>query len=319
MTMHTAPPLPSAIAHLRARNRAGWAFLALAGALSVGGGALAWSGGPAAWAIGEALLAAALVEWFVLLHECGHGTLFASRRLNVLAGHLAGFFALIPFPVWTRVHGRHHKWTGWQDVDPTTVALAPKPRAAIERHLVNFCWRYWVPLFSVMYRVNNFWHLRRIVRLFPQPDLHRPLVRSTIALAAVYGLVAWTIGPFTLLWLAGPALVAALIVEDVLLISQHTHLPMQLAHGGEVVPVRAIDQETFTRSMRLPALASSAALHFDAHELHHMYPFVPGYRLAEIPYTPVNEVNWRRWVLAARAVPGEVLLFQHRGESGFDL
>ena len=60
-------------------------------------------------------------------------------------------------------------------------------------------------------------------------------------------------------------------------------------------------------------------LHFDAHELHHMYPFVPGYRLMEIRYTPDNEVSWWRWIPAARAVPGEIFFFQNRDGSGFDV
>ena len=50
------------------------------------------------------------------------------------------------------MHGRHHKWTGWQDVDPTTAALVPRELGTLERVLVNVCWRFWIPLFSVLYR-----------------------------------------------------------------------------------------------------------------------------------------------------------------------
>ena len=50
-----------------------------------------------------------------------------------------------------------------------------------------------------------------------------------------------------------------------------------------------------------------------------MYPFVPGYRLTEIPFAPGNEVGWWRWTRAARAVPGELLLFHNRDETGFDI
>jgi fatty acid desaturase len=313
------PPAPSAISHLRSRHRSGWTFAGLAVALSLAGTALAWERSGLAWIAGQLVLASAFVQWFVLLHECGHGTLFPSRRLNTLAGHVAGFFALIPFPVWTRVHGRHHKWTGWQDVDPTTATLAPRTRRPYERRVVNFCWKYWLPLFSVVYRLGNFWHLGRLARLFPDRSEHRALVRSAVLLAALYGLVLWVIGPLALLRLTGLALFLALVVEDVLLISQHTHIPMELAAGAEVRPFRTIDQEVFTRSLRLPRLLSWFTLHFDAHELHHMYPFVPGYRLDEVPYVPANEVSWRRWIPAARAVPGEILLFQNRNESGFDI
>ena len=60
---------------------------------------------PFAWAAGQAVLAASLVEWFVILHECGHHTLFRGRALNAIVGHIAGFFALIPFGMWVQVHG----------------------------------------------------------------------------------------------------------------------------------------------------------------------------------------------------------------------
>ena len=72
------------------------------------------------------MLALALVQWFAVLHECGHETLFRGKRANSIVGQVAGFFALIPFYNWKRVHARHHKWTGWQDVDPTTAALVPR-------------------------------------------------------------------------------------------------------------------------------------------------------------------------------------------------
>ena len=112
----------------------------------------------------------------------------------------------------------------------------------------------------------------------------------------------------TLVRLLGVATVISLISEDILLISQHTHVPMGLSRGADVAPHAAIEQERFTRSLRFPDWLSGLLLHFDAHELHHMYPFVPGHCLAEIPYSPANEVTCWRWIRAARAVPGEVLL-----------
>ena len=53
--------------------------------------------------------------------------------------------------------------------------------------------------------------------------------------------------------------------------------------GARGRPFPAVEQEPFTRSLRLPPLVSRFILHFDAHELHHMYPFVPGYHLHRIP------------------------------------
>ncbi len=315
---HT-PPAVAALDHLRATDATGLAYVGATLALTIAGLWLALSRQWATWLAGELLLGIVLVEWFIVLHECGHGTLFRSRRLHLAVGHLAGFLSLIPFDTWKRVHQRHHRWTGWQDVDPTTVTLVPRPLNRAERLLVNFCWRYWVPLFATLYRLNNFWNLPRLWRLFPATAVRRRLALNTAALTVGYAVLAVLVGPALLATIVLIPLIVAFAIEDVLLISQHSHIPMHLSGGAAVEPFPTIEQEPFTRSMRLPPWLSRCALHFDAHELHHMYPAVPGYHLSAVPYTPVNEVSWRRWVPAARAVPGEVLLFHNRSDSGLDL
>jgi len=314
-----SPPRPAALRHLHATDAAGARFIAVNGVVTVAGISLSVNGSLAIWAIGQILLGLAMVEWFVLLHECGHHTLFRRRAWNTAAGHVAGFFALIPFAVWTHVHRLHHKWTGWQDLDPTTATLAPRERGRFQRGVVRFCWKYWVPMFATVYRAGTFWNPARIVRYAAESGRARQLICGVVAVLAVYGALAAWLGPVMLLRSVGLAIVIAFAVEDMLILSQHTHVPMEVSGGGRVAPHAAMEQERFTRSLRLPRIISRAVLHFDAHELHHMYPFVPGYRLRDIAYEPQNEIGWRQWVVAARRIPGDVLLFQNRRETGFDL
>jgi fatty acid desaturase len=313
------PPAPSRLAHLQAHDGVGGGFVAIAAALTGSGLWLASTGGWLAWAAGEGLLALGLVQWFVLLHEAGHGSLFRTRRLNVLTGFVAGFFSLLPFPVWRYVHNLHHKWTGWQDLDPTTAALVPRSLGRGERLVANVCWRWWIPLFATLYRVNNFWNAPRLLRLVSPSARRWRLLASLIASLIAYLTIAAVVGLAKLAWLTAPAMLLAFVIEEILLVSQHTHLPMKLSGGRTVSPFPAMAQQPFTRSLRLPRAASWFLLHFDAHELHHMYPAVPGYRLGLVPHAPANEVSWWRWIPAARAVPGEVLLFQNRNESGLEL
>ena len=312
-------PFPADLTHLRATNAAGLRVIATASAGTVLGLALSFAGGWVPWLCGQALLAVMLVQWFVILHECGHETLFRTRRWHAAAGRVAAAFSLIPYHAWTRVHGRHHKWTGWQDLDPTTESLVPRPLGRVERTLVNTCWRLWIPLFSIIYRVTNYWHLARLLRMFPKPSDRRALVRDVLTLVALYAVVTALVGPAAMLRACGLALLLSLAMEDLLLLSQHTHVPQNVSHGAAVKPFPAIEQEPFTRSLRLPALASAFVLHFDAHELHHMYPFVPGYHLRRIPYSPENEIGWWHWISRAKRIPGDVLLFQNRLETGFDV
>ena len=314
----TSTPDPSDLIGLRPSDAAGWQAVLIASAATGVGLALSLDGGPV-WVAGQGLLAIALVQWFVLLHECGHETLFRTRRWHGVVGRLAAFFALIPYSCWTRVHGRHHKWTGWQDLDPTTTSLVPRELGRGERAVVNVCWKYWIPLFSILYRTGNYWNLPRLLKLFPRWGDRRAIARESAAMLALYILLPVALGPVRLLQTSGLAIVLSLMIEDVLLLSQHTHMPQGVSHGAAVRPYPAIEQEPFTRSLRLPTWLSALVLHFDAHELHHMYPFVPGYHLRRIPYRPTNEIGWWTWLRRAKQLPGEVLLFQSRAETGWDI
>jgi acyl-lipid omega-6 desaturase (Delta-12 desaturase) len=312
-------PCPAALTHLRPADRHGLAITGCGVAVTAIAIWLSAGGGWLRWVLGQTLLGGALVFWFVVLHECGHRTLFRGRRLNALVGHVAGFVAMIPYHCWTRVHGRHHKWTGWQDLDPTTESLVPRPLSAFERGAVNVAWRLWLPLFSTLYRIENFWKLGRLASLFPRDEDRRRMRRNAIFQIAAYAVLVVAVGPSMLVRIAGLGVVLSLMVEDLLLLSQHTHIPQNVSHGRTVAPVPALEQDIFTRSIRLPAWISALLLHFDAHELHHMYPFVPGYHLRRIPYAPSNEIGWWRWVQMSKRLRGAELLFQNRMTTGFEV
>jgi fatty acid desaturase len=258
----------------------------------------------------------AFVHAFVLLHEAGHRTLFTSRRANRLVGHLAGFVALIPFHAWQRIHARHHRYTGWQDLDATTASLVPRAIRPWERSVINFAWRTWLPLFSIVYRLQNYWNLPRIAPFLGDDAARRAVRINVIVMLCAYALLVGWIGAGPLLVWVGPALLASLVIEDVLLLSQHTHLPQRLSGGAAVRAFRPMEQAQFTRSLRLPRTLSTLIMHFDAHELHHMYPSVPGYRLSRIDYRAPNEVDWITWTRAAKRLSGVDFLFRNRDDTG---
>jgi acyl-lipid omega-6 desaturase (Delta-12 desaturase) len=45
---------------------------------------------------------------FALMHECGHGSLFRTQRLNRAVGFLLGVTAGMPQYVWSQNHNFHH-------------------------------------------------------------------------------------------------------------------------------------------------------------------------------------------------------------------
>src|SRR5256885_12071693 len=103
------------------------------------------------WTLVFALPAAALlVRTFVLMHDCAHGSFFASRRANQIVGAVTGLLTLIPFEHWLHEHALHHASAGdldrrgHGDVDTLTVReyLARTPwervRHRMGRHPVLF-------------------------------------------------------------------------------------------------------------------------------------------------------------------------------------
>ena len=311
-------PTSAQVKHLRPSDLLGGLHFLLAACVTWGALMLSLSSHLALWILGQLLVALAFLQWFVLLHEAGHRTLFKTHWLNGLAGHISSFFSLIPFLAWQRIHARHHLWTGWQDLDATTASLVPRALSNFERLAINFAWGSYFPLFALLYRLTNYWNLLRIKRYLGVARWRRIALNAALLLLLYVGILLWA-GPLAIIKVCGLGIFLGLMIQDPLLLSQHTHLPQNLSMGQEVKPFTHAQQGMFTRSLRFPNWVSTLILHFDAHELHHMYVQVPGYHLRKISYRPVHEVHWWTWLREAKKLRGEVFLFQNSQQSGFIL
>ena len=58
------------------------------------------------------ILAFASVRLYVLQHDCGHTSLFATRWLNDVAGYILSIFSITPFRVMQFNHNQHHAYLG---------------------------------------------------------------------------------------------------------------------------------------------------------------------------------------------------------------
>ena len=91
------------------------------------------------------VVAGLLVRTFVLMHDCAHGSFFASRKANDVIGFLTGVLTLTPFAQWRRDHALHHASSGdldrrgHGDVPTLTVReyMARSPRARLAYRTVR--------------------------------------------------------------------------------------------------------------------------------------------------------------------------------------
>ena len=52
------------------------------------------------------------IRLFIIQHDCGHGSFFASKKYNDLTGMFLSIFTLTPYHYWKKSHAIHHANTG---------------------------------------------------------------------------------------------------------------------------------------------------------------------------------------------------------------
>lgn len=275
-----------------------------------------------AWGAGQAALALAFVGAFALLHEAGHGALFPSPAANAAVGRACALLQGIPWTAWRRVHAAHHRWAGWQDRDPTTAPLARDP-GRLARALLDVAWWTGLPLCALLYR-RPYWDLARLAAEHPRDRRALRLEAASGALLSLAALGLLALVPARLALLVAPGLWLGLWLQEALLLSQHTHLPLPRAGDQDVRPLTARDQARYSRSLRLPAWLSWLWLGVDAHAEHHAAPSVPGDRLRALapdllPSPTPRELPWLAWLARSRALRGSALLFSHVDATGAPL
>jgi len=74
------------------------------------------------------LAAGMIIRLFILQHDCGHGSLFSSKKTNDRVGRVLGVFTYTPYSYWRYLHAAHHSTNGdldrrgLGDIDTYTVS-----------------------------------------------------------------------------------------------------------------------------------------------------------------------------------------------------
>jgi omega-6 fatty acid desaturase (delta-12 desaturase) len=222
-----------------------------------------------------------LVRTFILMHDCAHGSFFASRRLNDAVGYMTGVLTLTPFGQWRRDHALHHASSGdlgrrgHGDVPTLTVR---EYQAKTRRQ------RFW-------YRV-----IRHPALLLLGGPIHLMLgqrfrTRSTATgtrqinsiwatnagIVALLSVAMWMLGWKTVLVVYGlPYYVAAMAGVWLFYVQHQFEDAYWTSHG---------DWDYATAALRGSShLELSAPLrwftgHIGLHHVHHLAPRIPNYRL----------------------------------------
>ena len=271
------------------------------------------------WVVGQAGLGICFLQWFFLLHEIAHASFLPHKGLAIFFGHIAAFFSLIPYYPWKHVHNEHHKWTGWKEKDPTipVTSINSVPERAIK--IIDFCWKYWIPAIALSYVVTTFYHVKKLKHYFN--DQRRKRLNHISILVNALG-VFMLVGLFGFLffkvWLV--AFLFYLTLSDPYLLAQHTHLDYMDLEKNELVPVKYMEQDLFSRTIKFPAFIERYILFYsNLHGVHHQYPWLASYELKQAPVPAHNKIKWGEWLRKAKKLKGHELVFLSTRDTGVSL
>ncbi len=225
-----------------------------------------------------------LVRFFIIQHDCGHGSFFSSRAANDVTGRLMSLLTFTPYGLWRREHAQHHATSGHLekrgigDISTLTIAeykaLTPvkKVMYRIYRNPL-FLFGFGVPFFFLLLQRLPFGHP------YPASETWKSVMGLNVALAAVYIPLGFAIGFSELLLIAWPMLHVATAVGGWLFFIQHqfedTHwedadnwsFQVAALHGSSYYALPPV-LNWFTGSIGL-------------HHIHHLNSMIPNYRLPE--------------------------------------
>jgi omega-6 fatty acid desaturase (delta-12 desaturase) len=222
-----------------------------------------------------------LIRTFIIMHDCGHGSFFRSRRANDIVGFITGVLTLTPYSQWRRDHAIHHATSGdleergHGDVSTLTV----KEYLALSRW-GRFKYRvYRNPLIMLLF--GPIW------LMFIK---HRVHTRDTAGKREIIGVHA-TNATILLLFVAtslliGPGKVAAIYFPAMFIAGamgvwlfyvQHQFEDTYWAQGAEWdYATAAVEGSSF---YRLPRVLNWFTGSIGFHHVHHLSPKIPNYLL----------------------------------------
>lgn len=249
---------------------------------------------------------------FVLMHECGHGSLFRSPSLNRGFGFLFGVITGMPQYVWSQHHHFHHTTNGnWAQYSGPLAVISVKEFAALDARQQR---RYqqarsiWLaPVAGFLYLIFNprlNWLLgslrllRHLVRaklaapgvplrthaasfktnIWDSPQQYWHMCANNLVLLCIWAAMAWALGPalFFAVYCTSGALAggAGIVLFTVQHNFEHSYASSEEGWCYDSAALHG------TSYLVLPPLLRWFTANIGYHHVHHLSARIPNYHLA---------------------------------------
>lgn len=228
---------------------------------------------------------ALLVRVFIVQHDCGHGSFFASRAANTAVGRLCSLITLTPFANWRRQHAAHH--ANWNNLDRQSAGSDIYSACLTVRE-----YQALTPWRRFLYRLPRHPLIANIllpplvfVLLYRVPfDTPRTWTRerwsvhmTNLALVALFGVLVALLGWREVLLVHLPVMVVSSILGVWLFSLQHRFETSRWAGKSDWSFVEAALEGSSYFSLPRPLQWLTGNIGF--HHVHHLNPRIPNYNL----------------------------------------
>lgn len=254
-----------------------------------------------------------ILRSFVLMHDCGHGSLFESKIANQIVGFIFGVITGMPQFVWSKNHNYHHNTNGdWVKYGGVFNILSTEQYSKLSKKQQNRYWLFRQPLillpagfFYVLFNPRFNWIAGHIVMFFKiayqllmlniskaisiaqkwetkywkskKDYLH--MTYNNLVLLSIWVVMCEFIGvkEFFLLYIVSTSLAGSIGI--LIFTIQHNFEDSYATNTGQVNHYKAALEGTSI--LILPKVMNWFTADIAYHHLHHLSVAIPNYRLED--------------------------------------
>ncbi|MEO1406497.1 MAG: fatty acid desaturase [Pseudomonadota bacterium] len=236
-----------------------------------------------------------LVRIFIVQHDCGHGSYFASKKLNDWAGMALSVFTVTPYHAWKQAHKQHHAGAGHLDKrgigDVYTMTVAEYRQAGPWSRFGYRLFRNPLTLFvlgpAFVFMLQN----RIPIEFMGHRGYWASAMGTNLGIAVLAALMIWIAGLAPLLLVVLPTTLLAATIGVWLFYVQHQFEETHWSSDGEwQVQHAALHGSSY---YDLPRPFDWLTGYIGVHHVHHLNSRIPSYRLPEVlrDHPELTEIN----------------------------
>lgn len=229
------------------------------------------------------IASAFLVRIFIIFHDCGHGSFFKSKKLNLYIGSACGMLAFTPYLKWTDSHRAHHMTAGNLDKR----GLGDVWTLTVEEYLAKtryqrFLYRAFRNPFVMLgiggiatFIIGHRFTTKRMTR---KQKLN--VYATNLIMLAAAAIVSYFIGWKAFLLIQLPVMYFASIGGIFLFYLQHQYDDVYWCRDKDWNYLKAAMQGS--SFFKLPSILRWFSGNIGFHHIHHLGPTIPNYNLPKV-------------------------------------